>query len=56
MVGDAIGAGASYGLAAALMGACVLAALAVKDIRTFRLSAHAGPVAEAAVGQSVDVP
>ena len=56
VVGDAIGAHASYGLAAVLMAGCVLAALAVKDIRAFRLSAHAAPVAAPAAAHGVDVP
>ena len=40
IVGDAIGPQATYGLAAVLMGTCVVASLVVPGIRTFRLDEH----------------
>ena len=45
LVGDAIGAHGSYGLAALLMAGCVVAALAVRGIRNFRLSDSRPPAA-----------
>ncbi len=55
VMGDANRTPASYGLAAVLMAACVLA-LAGTDMRAFRLRAPASPVAAPAVVPGAEVP